>query len=345
MEQLLNHKYFFYLIIFIFSISFYQCSIYDSVESAKIHEIDDAIHTIIDINQKIEILADGFEWSEGVAWDKWNDHLFFSDVPQNTIYQWDERTGLSIYLRPSGYGAEDPDGVELGANGLYFDAKNRLVICDSGLRRISRLNTKRYNKENLVSRYRGKRFNSPNDLVINSRGDIFFTDPPYGLENQNLSASKELDFNGVYCLRADGKLLLLTDKLSFPNGIALSPDEKTLYVSNSDPDNAVWMAYSLNEDCTVKSARIFFDGRGWVKEGKEGLPDGMAIDQQGNIFATGPGGVSIINPQGKLLGIIEIGHPVANCTFGEDGRSLFLAADMLLCRVKVKTTGLGFPVN
>ena len=341
----MNHKSTLYLALLLFSISVWQCSIYDSVENAHIHEYDSAINNLIDTSQKIEILADGFEWSEGVVWDNGTEQLYFSDVPQNTIYRWSTKTGLRVYLRPSGYGADDPNGVELGANGLYFDANNRLVICDSGLRRISRLNTKRYFKENLVSHYQGKKFNSPNDLVINSRGDIFFTDPPYGLENLNQSARKELEFNGVYCLRADSTLLLLTDQLTYPNGIALSPDEKTLYVSNSDPENAVWMAYQLNEDCTVDSGRVFFDGRDWVKQGKEGLPDGMAIDEKGNLFATGPGGVCIINPQGKLLGIIEVGHPVATCTFGENGQTLFLAADMLLCRVKTKTTGLGFPKN
>ncbi|KAA3620055.1 MAG: SMP-30/gluconolactonase/LRE family protein [Calditrichaeota bacterium] len=333
-------KYFYTAIV---SVALWQCKMYDKVENAKIHEINSAIQTIINIDQEIEILADGFEWSEGVVWDKQNNCLFFSDVPQNTIYRWDEKDGLNIYLRPSGYGAEDPDGLELGANGLYFDDANRLVICDSGLRRISRLNTKQYYKENLVSHYNGKRFNSPNDLVINSRGDIFFTDPPYGLNQLNQSPRKELDFNGVYCFRADGTLLLLSDELSFPNGLALAPDEKTLYVSNSDPKNAVWMAYSLNNDCTVDSGYVFFDGREWVNEGKEGLPDGMAIDKQGNLFASGPGGVSIINSQGHLLGIIEIGHPIANCTFGNDGQTLYLAADMLLCRIRVKTTGLGFP--
>lgn len=339
----MNHKFSPTLLLIFLSLSFWQCSIYDSVENAHIHEIDSAINGLIDTNQKIDILADGFEWSEGVVWDKWTEQIYFSDVPQNTIYQWNAKSGLRVYLRPSGYGADDPDGVELGANGLFFDSNNRLVICDSGLRRISRLNTKRFFKENLVSHYQGKRLNSPNDLVIDSRGNIFFTDPPYGLDNLNQSARKELDFNGVYCLRTDSTLLLLTNKLSYPNGIALSPDEKTLYVSNSDPENAVWMAYGLNKDCTVDSGRIFFDGKDWVKQGKEGLPDGMAIDNKGNLFATGPGGVCIISPEGKLLGVIEIGHPVANCTFGEDGKTLFLAADMLLCRIKTKTIGLGFP--
>lgn len=319
-----------------------KCTSNEIVENGKIYKISEALDALIEVDQPIEILANGFEWSEGVVWDKENKYLFFSDVPQNTIYRWDEKSGLQIYLRPSGYGAENPNGVELGANGLYFDNENRLIICDSGLRRISRLNTKRFYKENLVSEYHGSKFNSPNDLVINSRGDIFFTDPPYGLEKLNQSPRKELNFNGVYCLRADSTLLLLSDQLSYPNGIALSPDEKTLYVSNSDPENAVWMAYSLNEDCTIDSSRIFFDGRQWVSEGKEGLPDGMAVDKFGNIFATGPGGVSIINSYGELLGIIEIGHPVANCTFGDDGRTLYLAADMLLCRIQLKTIGLGF---
>jgi len=196
-------------------------------------------------------------------------------------------------------------------------------------------------KTTLADRYQGKRFNSPNDLVYHSNGDLYFTDPPYGLEGKNQDPKKELPFNGVYRLKPSGELTLLTDKLTFPNGLAFSPDEKILYVAVSDPDRAIWMAYNVKTDGTIDEGRVFFDATKLVK-GHKGLPDGMKVDQRGNLFATGPGGVFIFSPEGKHLGTINTGEATANCNWGNDGSILYITADMYLCRVATRTRGAKF---
>jgi gluconolactonase len=167
---------------------------------------------------------------------------------------------------------------------------------------------------------------------------LYFTDPPYGLEGKNDDPKKELPFNGVYRLKRGGDLTLLTDKLTFPNGIAFSPDEKTLYVAVSDPKQAIWMAYDVKEDGTIANGRVFFDSTSSVKS-KKGLPDGLKVDAKGNLFATGPGGVLIFSPEGKHLGTINTGEATANCNWGNDGSVLYITADMYLCRIKTKTKG------
>src|SRR5690606_18095256 len=191
----------------------------------------------------------------------------------------------------------------------------------------------------LADRYEGKRLNSPNDAVFRSNGDLYFTDPPYGLRGLNDSPLKELPYNGVYRLSADGELTLLTDELSFPNGIAFSPDEKTLYVANSDPNRAIWMAYDVNDDGTISNGRVFFDATPWVKAGRRGAPDGMKVDRSGNLFATGPGGLVVLSPDGTHLGTIVTGQATSNCAFGDDGSTLYITADNLLLRVRLNTRG------
>ena len=291
----------------------------------------------------IEVLAAGFAWSEGPVWvkDKDGGHLLFSDIPNNVVNSWSEKGGLKEFLKPSGWtGAEKFTGKEPGSNGLALDKDGKLILCQHGDRRVSRLVDGKF--VTLVDKFEGKRLNSPNDLVFKSNGDLYFTDPPYGLPGQMTDKGKELDFQGVYRLSPKGELTLLTKEMTRPNGIAFSPDEKTLYVANSDPDKAIWMAFPVKADGTLEKGKVFFDSTQAVKDKKPGLPDGMKVDAAGNVFATGPGGVLVFDKDGKHLGTLATGVPTANCGWGDDGRTLYITADKQLVRVKTKTKGLGF---
>jgi gluconolactonase len=301
---------------------------------------DPRLDRLIPRDATLERLAEGYDWSEGPAWDRHGAFLVFSDVPENTVFKWKEGDGVSVFLKPSGYTGKTPRGGEPGSNGLVFDSHGRLVLCQHGDRRVARLE-KDGSFKTLVDRYEGKRFNSPNDAVYKSNGDLYFTDPPYGLLGKNDDPAKELPFNGVYRLAKDGSLTLLTKEMTYPNGIALSPDEKTLYVANSDPEKAIWMAFSLKDDGTLGKGRVFFDATPWVKT-KKGLPDGMKVDRAGNLFATGPGGVVVFDADGTHLGTLNTGVPTANCGWGDDGTVLYVTADMFLCRLKTTTKGIGF---
>ena len=303
---------------------------------------DPALDALISPDAKIEVIASGFAWCEGPVWRKKEGYLLFSDIPGNTIYRWSERGGLSVFLRPSGYTEDDPFGWELGSNASTLDLQGRLVFCDQGNRRVVRLNESNFTKTVLADRFEGKRLNSPNDLVYRSNGDLYFTDPPYGLQGKNADPHKELAFNGVYRLDTRGRLTCIISDLTFPNGIAFSPDEKTLYIQVSDPNNARWMAYDVMPDGSVAHGRVFFDANALVKEGKKGLPDGMKVDQRGDIFGGGPGGVLVLSPQGRLLGTIVTGQITSNCAFGDDGYTLYMAADNYMMRVRLKTKGVGF---
>jgi gluconolactonase len=288
---------------------------------------------------KIEILEKGFTWTEGPCWVPQGSggYLLFSDIPRNSVFKWEEGKGVSLFLKPSGYTGNAFYGLEPGSNGLLLDPQGRLVSCEHGDRRVSVL-TKNGGKRTLVDNYMGKRLNSPNDGTYNKKGDLYFTDPPYGLPNRYDDPRRELDFCGVYRFAKNGTLTLLTTEMTRPNGIGLSPDEKTLYVAQSDPEAAIWKAFPVKADGTLGESRILHDATDAV--GKlPGLPDGMAIDKDGNLFATGPGGVYVFNPEGKLLGRLSTGERTANCTFGEDGATLFIAADMYICRIRTNTKG------
>jgi len=215
------------------------------------------------------------------------------------------------------------------------------VLCEHGDRRVARLDKDGKTKTTLADKYVGKRLNSPNDLVYKSNGDLYFTDPPYGLPKGADDPAKELDFQGVYRLTPKGELTLLTKELTRPNGIAFSPDEKTLYVANSDPEKAVWLAFAVKDDGSLTTpGRLFFDSTEWAKDKeKKGLPDGMKVDKDGNLFATGPGGVHVFSPDGKHLGSILTGVATANVGWGDDGSVLYICADKNLCRIKTKTKG------
>ena len=305
----------------------------------QIERLDPALDALIARDARIEQLATGFQWSEGPVWRVSGRYLLFSDVPGNTIYKWQDSTGLSVFLRPAGYTGVNPPGRELGTNGLTFDANDSLVMADHGNRQVARLNEATFTKTTLADRYRGNRLNSPNDLVYRSNGDLYFTDPPYGLKGLNDDPAKELRHNGVYRLTRAGELTLLTTELTFPNGLAFSPDEKTLYVANSDPQRAIWMAYDVRPDGTIGNGRVFFDATSLARAGKPGLPDGMKVDRAGNLFASGPGGIFVFSAAGKHLGTIVTGQPTANCAFGDDGSTLYMTANDRLLRVRLKTKG------
>lgn len=308
-----------------------------------IERLKPSFDALVPSEARVEILANGYDWTEGPAWfPEDGGYLLFSDIPGNVIHRYRDGHGVDIYLRPSGYTHEDPRGGEPGSNGLARDPNGDLVLCQHGDRRIARLVKEGWTYATLADRYEGKRLNSPNDLVFHSNGDLYFTDPPYGLPGNVDNPNKELPFQGVYRLSTDGELTLLTRDLSRPNGIAFSPDEKTLYVANSDPEKAVWVAFPVKDDGTIGEGRVLFDATPWVGPERKGLPDGLCVDSEGNLFATGPGGVLVFSPDGTHLGTLATGEATANCAFGGDGRDLYITADMYLARVRLNTKGLGF---
>ncbi|PZU62146.1 MAG: gluconolactonase [Brevundimonas sp.] len=308
--------------------------------SGGVRRLSPALDSIIASDARLEVLAEGFAWSEGPVWIADGGFLLFSDVPQNRIHRWSATDGASVFLTPSGYAGSDPSGFrEPGSNGLIPGPPGSILMADHGNRAIARLDLKTRAKTILAQRFEGRRFNSPNDLVKASSGALFFTDPPYGLEGLDQSPLKEIPFSGVYRLDPDSAVSLLTDALSFPNGIALSPDERTLYVAVSDPGHAVLMAYDLTDEGPLARGRVLRDFTPLVGPEAPGLPDGMAVDSAGRLFCTGPGGVHILTPAGESLGVIDTGGAAANCAFGEDGRSLFITAGSRLLRVRTLTQG------
>lgn len=313
----------------------------DSLHIIDVVRLDSRFDKLVPSNLKIEKIAGGHKWVEGPVWNRKEAYLLFSDIPNNSIYKWQEHRGESLFLKPSGYTGKAPfGGAEPGSNGLAFDPAGRLVLAEHGDRRIARLE-RSGRKTTLVDRYEGKRINSPNDLVFKSNGDLYFTDPPFGLPKSFDDPHKELPFQGVYKFSKDGKLTLLTKNIKAPNGIAFSPDEKKLYVSNADARHAIWMVYDVKSDGTITNGKIFFNATRWTKS-KPGLPDGMKIDREGNLFAAGPGGIHVIAPDGTHLGSIETGAPTGNLAWGEDGSTLFITSNKTVYRLKLGTKGVGF---
>jgi gluconolactonase len=308
----------------------------------EIERLDPAFDELISLDAKLEKLSEGFAWAEGPVWNRQEGYLLFSDVPNNLINKWQERKVLSLFLRPSGYTGKKPVEHPQGSNGLVYDAQGRLVLCQHGDRRIARFEGA--NKfVTLAAKYQGKRLNSPNDAVYHSSGDLYFTDPPYGLEGGEDDPQRDLPFCGVYRLDKKGKLTLLTADMTRPNGIAFSPDEKLLYVAQSDPEEPIVRVFDVKDDGTLAHGRVFFDAAELAKdENNKGLPDGLKVDDKGNLFATGPGGVLVISPRGKHLGTLRTGVATANCAWGGNGSTLFITAHNYLMRIKTKTRGAGF---
>lgn len=311
---------------------------YPSIGS--IERNDPGLDALIPADAVIEKLAEGFTWTEGPVW---KDHgLVFSDVPANIAYRWLPGWNKAMpFLNPSG-GSNDRKGFrEPGSNGLALDSQDRLILCQDATRRVARMEPSGSFKS-LADRFEGKRFNSPNDLAIKSNGDIYFTDPPYGLEGMNESPIKELSCNGVFRIRQDGQVDLLIKDLTFPNGIAFSPDEKILYIGVTDPKEPRIYAFDVQEDGTVANRRVFFDATPLLEKGLNGGCDGMKVDARGNIFTSAPGGLAVLSPEGKLLGTIKTGDLIANCNWGDDGSTLYMTSNHIICRVRTSTHGAHF---
>lgn len=296
--------------------------------------LDPRLDALVPQSAAIEKLAGGFTFIEGPLWFPAG-HLWFSDVVGNVVRQWSPDGKVIEILRPGGYDGNDaPAGSYIGPNGMVADKDGAVLLCQHGNHRIVRISKDRQ-ISTVVDRYQGKRLNSPNDLVYRSDGSLYFTDPPYGLPGGDKDPKKELSFNGVYRL-AGGKLQLLIRDLTRPNGIAFSPDEKTLYVANSDPERKIWMRYDVHPDGTVGNGSVLFDV---TSQKEEGLPDGMKVDEQGNLYCSGPGGIWIYSPDGKHLGTIKPPETPANCGWGEDGKTLFMTARTGLYRIKLAVAG------
>jgi gluconolactonase len=298
--------------------------------------LDNSLLSILDSNATIEILADGFKWSEGPLWISDGNYLLFSDIPPNKIMKWSEEKGLEEYLHPSGYTGAEPREGESGANGLILDSARRLVMCQHGDRRMARMNaplaSPRAEFITLTDKFDGKRYNSPNDAVYHSSGELYFTDPPYGLVRNVDDPKKELPYQGVFRLRTNGSTDLLYKDLSRPNGIAFSRDEKKLYVANSDV-NKIWMEFDVKADGGVENGKIFFNASSYTEPGS---PDGMKVHSSGTIFATGPGGIMIFSPEAKLIGRISTGDLCSNLAFDTDEKYMYVTSNHNLVRVHLK---------
>ena len=317
------------LFFFLFIFQSHQNKYIGSVE-----RLSPEIDKLIDSNAKIEILAEGFEWSEGPIWSTKLNSLLFSDVPNNVIYIWNENNGINVFAKPIGYSGQVPNNKKAGTNGLTIDANGNLIVCMHGDRMIAKIENLNIQKiTSVIESYNNKLFNSPNDLVYDSKGNLFFTDPPYGLLKGDKDELKEIPFNGVYKLSTNGNLELLIKNLSRPNGISISNDEKTLYVANSDNNNPIIMKYELTKE-GIKNPKVFFDGKELAKKDK-GLFDGLKVHPSGNVFATGPGGVLIIKENGEHIGTIRTDVRTANCTFDDDFEYLYMTSDMYLTRIKI----------
>ena len=304
-----------------------------------IEQIDPQFSALVSKNATAKILADGFLWSEGPVWVEKYKMFIFSDVKKNVIYKWTEAKGKEIYLKPSGYTGTIPRGGELGSNGLGLNIKGQLVICQDGDRVVSLMDADLDKPKakfiKIAANYKGKKFNSPNDLAFLKNGDIYFTDPPYGLEKNMDDPLKETPYQGVYKISNDGKITLLTDTLTRPNGIAFFPDGKTILISNSDPKKVYWYAYDLDKNGLLTHGRIFYSGMA-ASRTVEGMPDGMKIDHNGNVFATGPGGIWVFNRAGKLLGKILVNDLASNCSLSGDEKTLYVTSNHRVLRVNLR---------
>jgi gluconolactonase len=305
---------------------------------------DPGLDALIAPDAKIEVLGAGFTWSEGPVWDRANNQLLFSDVPENRIHAWSVETGVTVFMEPSGYTGVFPHPRGKGSNGLAYDNDGQLLICEHGDRRVSQLLTGG-GKRTVTDHVNGKRFNSPNDLAIDTAGNIWFTDPPYGLPEGFNDPRRELDYAGVYLHRAEtGETELLTKELPWPNGIALSPDEQTLYVAQSNREEPIVMAYPIRQDLSLGVGEVIFDMSDLTGgPGRGGDPDGLKVDQAGNLWISGRGGIQVVSPTGVHLGSIVVGQNTANCGFGgEDGSVLYITSDMYLVRIQTQVRGTGF---
>lgn len=305
---------------------------------ATLRRLSPRLDRMIAPDARIDVIARHIRWAEGPVWVPAGDYLLFSDPPANLVRKWDRRTGaVTPFLSPSGAGDTDPKLVrEPGANGLALDHQGRLLIANSGGRSIDRLDLKTGRRATLIDRYRGKRFNSPNDLHVAKDGAIYFTDPPYGLADADHSPLRETAVNGVYRWSPDGRIDLIDGTLTRPNGIALSPDERRLYVSVSDDQVPRIMRYDLDAGGRPSAGRVWLHAKPMQAGGAPGLPDGMKVARDGTLVCSVPGGMMLMTPEAEPLGLIEQGAPIANCAFGEAGRALFMAANDRILRIALR---------
>jgi len=304
-----------------------------------IERYDSSINQILSPGAKAEIIAEGFKWSEGPLWLEKQKMLIFSDVPQNSIYKWSDEKQLELYLKPSGYTSTVERGGEMGSNGLLLDKEGHLVLCQHGDRRMARMNAPldkpQPNFVTLADKYDGKRISSPNDATYNSKGELFFTDPPYGLPGRDDNdPTRETKWNGVYKVKKNGKVILLIDSLARPNGIAFFPGEKRLLVANSDPGKPNWYVYDVKGD-KLTHGKIFYSAAGYERN-VPGLPDGLKIDKKGNVYATGPGGIYFFNSQGKLLGRLKVPEATSNVALSADEKTLYITNNMQVLRLQMR---------
>jgi gluconolactonase len=305
-----------------------------------IERLDPALDELIPAASGVETICEGFIWTEGPVWK--DSALFFSDVPANILYRWTPGSGQAeVFLEPSGGIPRNPNFVEPGSNGLALDSEGRLLLCQHGARRVVRLEDDGRTQTVLADRFEGRRLNNPNDLVCHSSGAVYFTDPSYGFAERDASPLKEIPWNGVYRIAPDRTVALLTKDLPFPNGLAFGPDEKTLYVAVSDASLPRIVAFDVHSDGLLGASRLFFDAIPLLKRGLSGSCDGLKVDIHGNIFATAPGRIAALSPQGKHLGMILIGV-TSNCGWGDDGATLYITADDRVCRIRTTTRGTPF---
>ena len=300
----------------------------------SILRLDPALDALVPKDAKIEKLAGDFTFIEGPLW-RAPGVLWFSDVVGNVVRQWSPDGKVTEILKPGGYdGNSLPAGGFVGPNGMVADKDGAVLLAQHGNRRIARI-AKDMKVTTLVDKFEGKKLNSPNDMVFHSDGSLYFTDPPYGLPDQDTDKNKEIKFNGVYRL-AGGKLQALIKDLTRPNGIAFSPDYKTLYVANSDEKKKIWMRYDVAANGTVSNGKLVADV---TSDTADGLPDGMKVDSLGNVYASGPGGIWVFSSEGKHLGTIKPPETPANCGWGDDGKSLYMTARTGLYRIKLAVAG------
>jgi gluconolactonase len=304
-----------------------------------IERLDAGLDRVVAPDAKAEIIAEGFDWCEGPLWVAKYKMLLFSDVPRDTVYKWTAAKGKEVYLTPSGYTGKIPRGGEMGSNGLLLDKKGHLVLCQCGNKQIAMMDAP-LDKPSaayipIADNYQGKKFNSPNDAAYNGKGELYFTDPPYGLEHGQNDPRRDIAFQGVYRANTLGQVSLVTDTLTRPNGIAFFPGGKTMLVSNSDPAKPYWYAFDADEKGNFTNARIFFSAAPFTK-GVKGLPDGLKIDRRGNVFATGPGGLFFFSKEGKLLGRLRLTEAASNCALADDEKILYITNDSQVLRLKLR---------